>query len=306
MDPQSTPVDEICRFDGNPDLYGLGIRSGVYITAFATAIAHAFEQEAAYELCKVAGLFQFAVLVALVRETVTNPDLYAVEALVTYIFSLASLAINPMQVMRLDSPGDTADQDQDRARDRDRDNKRLNLLERHTSPSLLPVLRQLTVLAIDAYQAWFWWVGLDRLRRLPCARTDTFFFVRADMYGSFRTFGKAFSIFMLVFVVVILGLMLAFRRRRVDKQIPADARPMVGLVTAPGKLIGLAGLISMVVSAVELTLKWNNVQGVNSIDSAGQLIPLILGIGTFIGMVLNWERPFRNALVHEETAETAP
>ena len=29
--------------------------------------------------------------------------------------------------------------------------------------------------------------------------------------------------------------------------------------------------------SIELTIRWNNIQGVNSVDSTGQLIPLIIG-----------------------------
>lgn len=29
--------------------------------------------------------------------------------------------------------------------------------------------------------------------------------------------------------------------------------------------------------SVELTIRWNNIQGVNTIDSTGQLIPFIMG-----------------------------
>jgi hypothetical protein len=53
----------------------------------------------------------------------------------------------------------------------------------------------------------------------------------------------------------------------------------------------MAGLVlGLIVTAVELTLKWNNVRGVNDVTSAGQLIPLIVGGGTLVGMVLNWEK----------------
>jgi hypothetical protein len=86
--------NEACVFDGNPNLYGLGIRSGVYITSFATVLASVYEQRTAIELCKIGGLLQLAVFVALMRETLANTELYAVEALVTYLFCLSSLGVS--------------------------------------------------------------------------------------------------------------------------------------------------------------------------------------------------------------------
>lgn len=37
-----------------------------------------------------------------------------------------------------------------------------------------------------------------------------------------------------------------------------------------------------VVVATELTIKWNNVTGLNSLDSAGQLIPFVIGLGILV------------------------
>lgn len=39
---------------------------------------------------------------------------------------------------------------------------------------------------------------------------------------------------------------------------------------------------SIVLAATELTIRWNKIRGVNSLSSAGQTIPLLLGIGIFV------------------------
>ncbi|KAI0096148.1 hypothetical protein GGR51DRAFT_49620 [Nemania sp. FL0031] len=289
-DAEPTPTandDEVCGFDGNSDLYGLGIRTGVYIQALATVLAMFFQQKSAPELYKVGGLFQFAVLVALIRETVTNQNLYAVEALVTYLFCLTSLGVN------LDDPFDIGVKD-------------LNLLERITLPSLVSVLRQTTVLAIDIYQTWFWFVGIDKFERLPC-KTETFFLARLDAFGPFRKFAEVWSVLIMTTLIVLLGIKIrnSIKHRLAPQQEGAstptgieawlpDPNRSLSLPQRSGifwysKLVSSGIFLIAVVLAVELTLRWNHVRGVNSIDSAGQLIPLIIGIGTFIGMVLNWE-----------------
>ena len=187
--PSALNGNEGCFFNGNPDLYGLGIRSGVYMTSFATALGSVYEQRTATELCKVGSLFQLAVLVALVYETIANSgQLYAVEALVIYLFCLSSLGVNfgdPTGGGKYYSP---------------------NWLEKKTWPNLVPLLRQLTVLGVDIYQAWFWFLGVYQLPRLPC-RTDTFFMARVDMYGRFATFAKIWSIL----ITMGLAIIIAFR-----------------------------------------------------------------------------------------------
>ncbi len=127
------------------------------------------------------GLFQFAVLVSLIYQTVNNERLYAVEALVTYLFCLTSIGIN---VNDPKGTGETSNP---------------NWLEELTLPSLVSILRQTTVLAIDCYQTWFWFTGLDKLEHAPC-KTETFFLARVYVYGHFRTFAKVFSVFMMIAV----------------------------------------------------------------------------------------------------------
>ena len=46
-------------------------------------------------------------------------------------------------------------------------------------------------------------------------------------------------------------------------------------------LLGLV-IAVMVVTAAELTIKWNNIQGVNILGSAGQTIPFAIGVGSFV------------------------
>ena len=47
------------------------------------------------------------------------------------------------------------------------------------------------------------------------------------------------------------------------------------------------GIIIMVISMIliELTLKWNHLEGIYSINSTGQIIPLMVGIGSMIAVI---------------------
>ena len=42
---------------------------------------------------------------------------------------------------------------------------------------------------------------------------------------------------------------------------------------------------STIITATELTIKWNKIQGVNSLTSAGQTIPLLIGIAAILRIV---------------------
>jgi hypothetical protein len=41
-------------------------------------------------------------------------------------------------------------------------------------------------------------------------------------------------------------------------------------------------VVSAVITATELTIRWNDIQDVDNVSSAGQLIPMIIGVGQVI------------------------
>ncbi|TAQ90183.1 hypothetical protein B7494_g1487 [Chlorociboria aeruginascens] len=48
-------------------------------------------------------------------------------------------------------------------------------------------------------------------------------------------------------------------------------------------------IISTVITATELSVVWNDIQGVNSVTTAGQIIPLLLGINAIVRLFyLRW------------------
>lgn len=40
-------------------------------------------------------------------------------------------------------------------------------------------------------------------------------------------------------------------------------------------------IASTVLAATELTIRWNNIKGINNFSSAGQTIPFLIGVGAF-------------------------
>ena len=48
---------------------------------------------------------------------------------------------------------------------------------------------------------------------------------------------------------------------------------------------------SVIVAATELTIKWNNIKGVNTLSSAGQMIPFVIGVGALVRILYLYRNP---------------
>jgi hypothetical protein len=63
---------------------------------------------------------------------------------------------------------------------------------------------------------------------------------------------------------------------------------------------------SIVVVATELTIKWNHVTGVNTLSSAGQLIPFVIGLGVVVRVLYVWLKPKPRPPRKEKPAPHSP
>lgn len=194
-----------CSFEGNPDLYGLGIRLGVYLQTASVAVAALFQQtETLNRMSYSNGIFQFALTVGLWILTTTSPDTFrAVEAALVVL--LANCASNQPPssgvglVLR-------------------RPWKR-EAVKRWIVDVALPLFRNGVESILLCYAVWFWFRGLDVLPRAEPTECTTyaFFFACVDLYGWVRTFGRIYSAFYLVIACVELTLWFK-SRLRVDGQ----------------------------------------------------------------------------------------
>jgi hypothetical protein len=48
---------------------------------------------------------------------------------------------------------------------------------------------------------------------------------------------------------------------------------------------------SIVVVATELTIQWNHISDINTLSSAGQLIPFVIGLGVVLRVLYVWLTP---------------
>jgi len=146
-----------CGFEGNPDLYGIGVRIAFYLQIMSTVLISTDKFEIPKTLT-VNLWFQFALFITLIYTTATG-QLNDVEAY-TCIYLLDALSILGSVVYRV--LGSSSE---------------YSLASR----SAHAVVKS----AIVGYAVWFWWVGVFALHRPPCESVG-FFFTRTQLQGWLR------------------------------------------------------------------------------------------------------------------------
>jgi hypothetical protein len=145
---------------------------------------------------------------------------------------------------------------------------------------------------------WFWFKGLGIHNEAQCMEPRVFFFANLGAYGNIRTAFKVFTAMGIVGSVYYLCIWLKSLFRRLSGDGPDDERWKVifseswteiaqnDLVAYYGFVTGMFGL-AFSVAAIELELRWNNVDGITGVQSTGQIIPLVVGcISLFRSLVL--------------------
>ncbi|KAK3358162.1 hypothetical protein B0T25DRAFT_580084 [Lasiosphaeria hispida] len=252
MDAANTTQPEpVCGFQGNNDLYGLGLRLGLYFNFLSTLTARfLLNQEFKYQQGSILA-YCAATFIAIAREaglgTVHASEVYIVASLLGPQFRPASQA---------------------------------------TLRGVRPAVMQAVMIAANIFIGWFWFHGLDALPRVPCDDEWGFFFAKISLRGGFRTFSKVLWVVLTAdafFVGFIQLLSLGVFKKGLLKPYADLAELSLELIelyasTLPFSLwVLLFGVLS-----TELSLRWNNISGVYSIDSASQFIPFLFGLGTLI------------------------
>ncbi len=167
-----------CGFSGNPDIYGLGIRTGYYSQALSVWVANFFVFSESKKLRSVNTLFMFALFVGLIWISHNPSQTYAIEA-----FLLTQLLSATWYVSILDQ-------------------SKFSKGNWKFSP-LRMVIQDFTLLGILAYSIWFWWVGLDLMQKTPCG-TYIFFLSKVSLYGWFRSGFRVLSVIAVCFNLTLM------------------------------------------------------------------------------------------------------
>ncbi|KIW17994.1 hypothetical protein PV08_02280 [Exophiala spinifera] len=282
-----------CSFQGNGDMYGLGIRLGFYIQWFSSIFARWLVptrhrrpkaedpmKEEAWGLSFSNNIFSAATFTALV--ILISNDVESLQIVEIYIVLLLtfgySLFLIPIYLWRMCTGNNPA-----------WDPTRWPV----TTPSPVEsVLRFLLISAVAAFQIWFWGARVPQLDGLHCSE-----------YGYLMTKVRlnlpAMRVINLLLYIAVLIFCLYFLFRWIPGPMPEDpqakkrrkqeARDKYSFIRRRRKILlqNIGIVLSLVVAvtvvaATELTIKWNHIQGVNSLASAGQSIPFAIGVALFI------------------------
>jgi hypothetical protein len=159
--------DTACGIPGNPDIYGLGIRIGLYLLWVATIFTYECLQDEISNAIDTNLIFFFSISIATFVLSSQSPKPYAEEIyilLILFFGGFWSLAF-PSKFGSFSIFG-------------------LNV-------------RLYLCAAMASYAVWFWFDGMDSFRQQPCG-SQAFLFAKVALFGRARIFFKIASVISLV------------------------------------------------------------------------------------------------------------
>jgi hypothetical protein len=198
--------EDVCSLEGNDDLYGLGIRLGVYCSLLATLYAKYFLPAALKGTMTTNAVFIFAILIAVIKSSASG-GLATVEAFVMlqilfgYVLCGAEGGSTSLWFVSLFLPDLSAD---------DRELVLAHVGQTELATNVINILRT----AIASFNVWFWFAGVGGLSDgwLPCT-FQIFFFRLFSGYGQIRTLFKVAAAAYLSFQTLrhLSGVFISFR-----------------------------------------------------------------------------------------------
>ncbi|KAL8664883.1 MAG: hypothetical protein Q9202_002745 [Teloschistes flavicans] len=158
--------NEKCGFNGDADIYGVGIRIGYYTQAVSVWFANYFVARLSSTLRSVNSLFMFALLVGLLWFSRVPSNMFAIEAWLLNQLLTATWFVGVIDVSRFSRKYQRFD-------------------------PVRSIIHTTTIFALGGYMTWYYWFGLDRMKRTPCGTYVLLIVVKVDLYGWFRTLAKA-------------------------------------------------------------------------------------------------------------------
>lgn len=279
-----------CTFEGNADMYGLGIRLGYYLQWYGGVFASLLAQEEVKGARFALALFIAATFLALVIQT-SQGGLQVAEIYIILLLTFgAYIFLVPLFVWRLVTGCRPL-----------WDPSRYPLVDPGPTHSDLhtPLL-----LAVAGYELWFWFARVPTLNSLNCQQYGF-------LFTKIRLNNQAFQIvniilYFLLAVVVLLFFALRVasvatdpegrdererardwmrrQQRKYGRRWVSQRILRLQLLDFVNKLI----TATIVVIAVELSIKWNRITGTSTLSSAGQLIPFVIGLGIILRILYVW------------------
>lgn len=197
-----------CEFPGNPDLYGLGIRIGIYTQVFSTLITNHFLPGELSSTWTANIIFVSALLLAMIKSISQSSEFFVVEGFILLqlilLFFLAVISVSGAFFTLMDAfcafLDGTLNADTYRAMmESGYSSKQFNIVVTQQlsklsqaysdiSPLASTISLALTLVA-SGLNLWYWISGTQVLKReaVGCS-TDVFLFAPVDATGSARFF----------------------------------------------------------------------------------------------------------------------
>ncbi|KAF7561172.1 hypothetical protein G7046_g2973 [Stylonectria norvegica] len=287
-----TPLHDVhaalkdCGFAGNNDIYGLGVRLGIYLQ-WLTSILSENVYQADLDTTRAAGnCYQIAMIAGLIRVSKFPHDgVLALEAYIVLLFCFAGAWAASFALPGFGSKEKAEFEEQAEA---DVEAGRFGTLA-----SL--VLSTLTC----AYGTWFLFVGITHMKRAPCNEI-VFFFAPVHLFGWILHVLEAFflgslvgSTLLLVYRLYDLSVIIHETLRTAGEPSDSEERAptqQMRITVRLGKTVASALALGLFVVSIELTLRWNHVRSVYTCDNFSQVFPLAIGASTLAKTVFSLGR----------------
>ncbi|KAF2009441.1 hypothetical protein BU24DRAFT_467819 [Aaosphaeria arxii CBS 175.79] len=161
-----------CGFEGNQDIYGIGIRVGIYAQILAVWFANYFLVSEAQVLRDGVTIFSVALFVVAAIYAAAPSEVHAVE-----IFVLLQILAYACVMGVKSKSSFTA----------------LNF----KSTLMRKMLNDAINLGMVCLHIWFWWTGVDKAKETPCG-TYIMYVVKTDIFGWVRIVMKILSTYILI------------------------------------------------------------------------------------------------------------
>lgn len=273
-----------CGFIGNPDIYGLGVRLGIYSQWLSALLSNHLLSNSREDIHSAYFFFSLALGIATVVITVNRERSCVFFA---EIFVLVSLVFGGYFSVHL-FPITTLPQQRDW----------YSIPWRRGRLVILALVYG----AMMLFNCWFWFAGRSTgFESTPCGSA---IFLFAKFSGSNIKHGvrfyQGFSVAMAVYYPFGAFYLLqndpGLLNGSNGTSTPSHSVKPIGgpgfrMICSIHFLIVSLICFVLAVLAIEMTLAWNCVSGVTSLNSGGQLIPLVIGVGGLAQVVwgIGWE-----------------
>ncbi|KAI1763553.1 hypothetical protein GGR53DRAFT_467202 [Hypoxylon sp. FL1150] len=258
-----------CEINGHADVYGLGIRLGFYLQWFGVILASWIAPSEVHSIRHANAIFLAATLLSLIalRDALAVPESYVV---LLFLFGSTLYAIPKVLLryaVRCCGP-------------------RCALATYSTSPprrKTFGFLWSVLVLAETFFLLWFTFTRVATLEEEGRCVRYGFLFAKMRLHG--EGFLHLFlGVLGFLMVSAFIGLMVpdlvAMQPRRV--QVEPDSRFQTFRLLESFTELYVTVVVTI---GIEVSIMWNNIRGVGAVNTTGQLIPLLIGIGAMLRII---------------------